>query len=70
MTSLQDQMIYKAIADNYNKDNLSIPALKANLFYADALKQKAFEAHKEALINYHQALTALNEAIVKGCYRG
>ena len=44
---------------------LSIAALKANLFYADAQKQKAFNAHKDALISYHLALDALNQAIVK-----
>lgn len=44
---------------------LSIAALKANLHYAEALKQKAFDAHRDALISYHQALDALNQAIVK-----
>lgn len=48
----------------------SIAALKANLHYYERLKMKAFEEHKAALINYHQALSALNEAIVKECGRG
>lgn len=63
MASLTDTMIYKSIADNYNKDNLSIPALKANLTYAEALKRKAFDAHKDATISYYLALDALNQAI-------
>lgn len=48
-----------------NKQPESIAALKANLYYADAQKQKAYIAHTEALINYHLALDALNQAIVK-----
>lgn len=48
-----------------NKQPESIEALKANLFYAEALKQKAFNAHRDALISYHIALDALNQAIVK-----
>ena len=48
-----------------NKQPESIAALKANLHYADAQKQKAFNAHKDALISYHLALDALSQAIVK-----
>lgn len=44
---------------------LSIAALKANLHYAEALKQKAFNTHRDALISYHRALDALNQAIIK-----
>ncbi len=45
--------------------DLSIPALKANLHYAEALKEKAFHAHKAALIRYAEAQTALNNALTR-----
>ena len=43
----------------------SIAALKANLHYAEALQRKAFDAHVTAICNYHETLTALNEAICR-----
>jgi hypothetical protein len=45
--------------------NLSVAALKANLFYAEAKRQQAHAAHAKALIEYAQASEALNQAIVK-----
>ena len=48
-----------------NKQPESIEALKANLYYAEAKKQKAYIAHTEALINYYIALDAFSQAIVK-----
>jgi hypothetical protein len=44
---------------------LSMAALKANLFYAEALNQKAQKALMISLFNYHLTLTALNVAIVR-----
>jgi hypothetical protein len=43
----------------------SIAALEANLFYAEAKRQQAHAAHAKALIEYAQALDALNQAIVR-----
>ena len=45
--------------------SLSVAALKANLFYAEVLKQRANANHTAALITYYLALDALNQAIVK-----
>ena len=45
--------------------DLSIAALKANLFYAEVLKQRAFEEHKAAIIKAHEASTALNNALLR-----
>jgi hypothetical protein len=59
---LQTELAIRAIP---YVETLSIAALKANLFYADAVKQKAYLDHTEALMNYHLALDALNQAIVK-----
>jgi len=44
--------------------SLSLAALKANLFYAEALKQHAGTAYVTALKEYHEAVSFLNEAIV------
>lgn len=44
---------------------LSLAAFKANLCYASRIKSKAYEAHVAAMIAETQALTALNQAIVK-----
>lgn len=43
----------------------SVEALKANLAYAEALKEQAFHIHKQALINYAEAQTALNNALTR-----
>ena len=45
--------------------DLSIAALKANLFYYEIKKQKAFEEHKAAIIKAHEASTALNNALLR-----
>lgn len=68
--SEKDQAVYRSIADNYNKDNMSVEALKANLHYYERLKMKAFEAHKKAIIDAHEAMTALNNALLRECGRG
>ncbi len=45
--------------------DLSIAALKANLFYYEIKKQKAFKEHKAAIIKAHEASTALNNALLR-----
>jgi hypothetical protein len=44
---------------------LTVAALKANLFYAEAQRQHAQAAHTNAILNYYLALDALNQAIVR-----
>lgn len=43
----------------------SIASLKANLYYYEYLKLKAFEEHKAAIIKAHEAMTALNNALLR-----
>ena len=44
---------------------ISVAALKANLFYAEALKEKAHNIYVKAMIYDYQAIEALNQAICK-----
>jgi hypothetical protein len=50
---------------NLESKPLSIEALTANLNYAEAQRQAAYDAHKQAIFNYYLALDALNQAICK-----
>ncbi len=50
---------------NIPKETLSIASLKANLYYYEYLKLKAFEEHKAAIIKAHEAMTALNNALLR-----
>jgi len=49
----------------HQQTELSIASLKANLYYYELLKLKAFEEHKAAIIKAHEAMTALNNALLK-----
>jgi hypothetical protein len=60
----QDGKVVGSIV-NLQVETPSIAALKANLYYAEAMKQAAHTAHANALTNYYLALDALNQAIVK-----
>jgi len=50
---------------NLKEETPSIAALKANLYYYELLKLKAFEEHKAAIIKAHEAMTALNNALLR-----
>lgn len=50
---------------NIGEEPLSIEALKANLHYYERLKMKAFEEHKAAIIKAQEAMTALNNALLR-----
>lgn len=60
----QDGKVLATIV-NLQVETPSIAALKANLFYFESLRQKAFEQHKDAIIKANDAMTALNQAIVR-----
>lgn len=47
------------------KPELSIPTLELNLYYAEIRKLQASNAHREALLEYHHVLDALDQAIRK-----
>lgn len=49
---------------------LSIEALKANLHYTAQRKEDAFHAHKQAIIEYEESLTALNNALTQKYLKG
>lgn len=49
---------------------LSIAALKSNLHFYAAKKELAFHAHKQAIIQYEEALTALNNALTQKYLKG
>lgn len=49
---------------------LSVEALKANLHFYAAKKELAFHAHKQAIIEYEEALTALNNALTRKYLKG
>lgn len=44
---------------------LSVTARIANLHFYAAKKEAAFHAHKQAIMEYEEALTALNNALTK-----
>jgi len=48
----------------------SIAALKANFFYSNVVAEKAFHAHKAALIRQAECQTALNNALTQKYFRG
>lgn len=49
----------------HQQTELSISSLKANLYYYEYLKLKAFEEHKAAIIKANEASTALNNALLR-----
>jgi len=50
--------------------SLSVASLKANLHFYAAKKELAFHSHKQAIIEYEEALTALNNALTQKYLKG
>ena len=49
---------------------LSVEAYKANLHFYATKKELAFHAHKQAIIEYEESLTALNNALARKYLKG
>lgn len=52
------------------EEPLSVEALKSNLHFYAAKKEAAFHAHKQAIIEYEESLTALNNALAQKYLKG
>jgi hypothetical protein len=52
------------------EEPLSVEACKANLHFYATKKELAFHAHKQAIIEYEESLTALNNALTQKYLKG